>query len=106
MAKYLLQGTYTSAGVAGVLKDGGTGRRAVVEELVGNLGGSVEAFYFGLGDNDVFVIVDLPGNTDVAAASMAVNATGAVALKTVVLMTAEEVDEASKKTVNYRAPGT
>jgi len=37
--------------------------------------------------------------------SLAVNASGAVNLKTTVLITPEEMDAATKKAVNYRAPG-
>jgi hypothetical protein len=36
---------------------------------------------------------------------MGVAATGAVRIKTTVLMTPEEIDQAAKKTVSYRAPG-
>jgi hypothetical protein len=36
---------------------------------------------------------------------MAVNASGAVSAKIVVLLTPEEMDEASNKSVSYRAPG-
>ena len=39
------------------------------------------------------------------AASLAINASGAVNLKTTVLITPEEVDEAVKKSVPYRPPG-
>jgi uncharacterized protein with GYD domain len=63
------------------------------------------AFYYALGDDDVFVIVDLPDNTTAAAISLAVNAIGAVQIKTVPLLTAEEVDEAAKKSIDYRPPG-
>jgi uncharacterized protein with GYD domain len=69
------------------------------------LGGKVEAFYYALGDDDVYVIADLPDNTTAAAISLAVNAIGAVQLKTVPLLTPEEVDEAAKKSVAYRPPG-
>jgi hypothetical protein len=40
-----------------------------------------------------------------SALSLAVNASGIVTLKTTVLLTAEEMDQAAKKTVNYRPPG-
>ena len=33
MAKYLFHGSYTQAGIQGVLKDGGTGRRKAVDAL-------------------------------------------------------------------------
>lgn len=46
MAKFLWKASYTSDGVKGVLKEGGTGRRAAVEKVVEGLGGKVEGFYF------------------------------------------------------------
>ena len=73
--------------------------------MVRGLGGEIEAFYFALGDSDVYAIIDVPDTLSGAALSLAVNASGAVRLSTVMLMTAEEVDSASKKTVSYRAPG-
>ena len=36
---------------------------------------------------------------------VAINASGAVVTKTVVLLTPEEIDQATKKSVKYRAPG-
>jgi uncharacterized protein with GYD domain len=105
MAKFLWKASYSSDGLKGLLKEGGTGRRAAIEQLTEALGGKVEAFYYALGDDDVVVIVDLPDNTTAAAISLAVNSTGSVELKTVPLLTVEEVDEAAKKSVDYRAPG-
>ena len=40
-----------------------------------------------------------------AALGIATSATGLVRTRTTALMTAEEVDRALEKTVNYRAPG-
>jgi hypothetical protein len=37
--------------------------------------------------------------------SLVVNASGAVQLKTTVLLTPEEMDAAAKKSVSYQAPG-
>jgi len=105
MPKYLVQASYTQEGTKGLLKEGGTKRRAAVEQLVTQLGGKVEGFYFGFGDADAVVIVDVPDNLTAVALSLAVNASGAVTLKTVPLLTPEEVDQATKKTVSYRAPG-
>lgn len=105
MPKYMIQASYTAAGTKGVLKEGGTKRRATVEANVKAAGGTVEAFYFAFGETDAFVIVDLPDNTSAAALSMAVNASGVVTLKTLALLTPEEVDRAAKKSVKYRAPG-
>ena len=105
MPKYLIQGSYTANGVKGVMKEGGSSRHAAAKALIESMGGTLEALYFGFGDADVYAILDAPDNVSAAAASMAVNASGAISLKTVVLMTAEEMDEASKKGTSYRAPG-
>jgi len=99
MPKYLGQGSYTADGAKGLLKDGGSKRRAAVEEMAKSYGGKVEAFYYALGDSDVFVIIDGPDNVTAVAASLAVNAVGAVRLKTTPLLTAEEMDQAAKKGV-------
>ena len=105
MAKYLWQASYTAEGVKGVLKEGGSGRRDAIEKLVADLGGTLDAFYFAFGEDDVYVIADLPDNTTAAAISLAVGATGAVRIKTSVLLTPDEVDRAAHTTVGYRAPG-
>jgi uncharacterized protein with GYD domain len=87
------------------MKEGGSSRRKKVEETVKELQGKLEAFYYAFGTPDVFLIVDMPDMVTAAALSLAVNQSGAVHLKTHVLMTPEEMDQASKKSVNYRAPG-
>ena len=105
MPKYLVQASYTPEGAKGLLKDGGTKRRAAVEEMAFGLGGSLEAFYYAFGDADVCVIVNAPDNVTAAAVSLAVNASGAVNLKTTPLLTPEDIDQATKKSVSYRPPG-
>jgi uncharacterized protein with GYD domain len=105
MAKYLFQASYLDEGIKGLLAEGATSRVNHVKQLITGMGGSVEAFYFSFGDDDVVAIGDFPDNETAAAFSFAVNASGAVKIKTTVLMTPEEVDEAAKKTVNYRPPG-
>lgn len=105
MPKYLFEASYTLEGAKGLIKDGGSKRRAAVEALAKGLGGRVEAFYFAYGDADAFVIVDLPDSASATAVSLTVAASGAVRVKTIVLITPEEVDQAVKKTINYRAPG-
>jgi uncharacterized protein with GYD domain len=47
----------------------------------------------------------MPDNVSSVAFSMMINASGAVNAKTIVLLTPEEVDQATKKTVDYRPPG-
>ena len=105
MAKYLVRASYTSDGVRAVLKEGGNSRRDAVKALIGGLGGSLEAFYFAFGDEDVYAIIDLPDNASAAAASLAVSATGATRCQVTVLLTPDEIDAAAKKPTSYRAPG-
>jgi uncharacterized protein with GYD domain len=105
MAKYLLTASYTAEGAKGLQKEGGTKRRHAAEQAIASAGGKLEAFYFSFGENDAFVIVDAPDHATVAAASVAINASGAVRSKTVVLLTPEEIDQAIKKGTTYRAPG-
>ncbi len=105
MAKYLANFKYTTEGLKGVFKEGGTGRRKATEQLAQSLGGKLEAYYFSFGYQDGFAVLDFPDNVSAAAASLAVNASGAVAVSITVLMTPEEVDQAVKRNTSYRAPG-
>jgi uncharacterized protein with GYD domain len=105
MPRYLWQVNYTSSGAAGLLKEGGTSRRAVVDKLVAGVGGKVEAFYYSFGEDDAYIIVELPDDAAAAAISLTVAAAGGARVKTVTLLTPEQVDEAVKKSVQYRAPG-
>ena len=105
MAKYLFQVSYTAEGLKGVMKEGGSSRAEMVKRLTQGLGGQIEAFYFAFGKYDVYMIADMPSNVDVAAVAMTVGASGAASVTTVVLLTPEEVDAATKRTVAYRAPG-
>ena len=105
MAKYLIEASYTADGAKGLLKDGGTKRRQAAEQAIKSAGGKLEGFYFAFGENDAFVIVEAPDHATVAAVSLAISATGAVHTKTIVLLSPEEIDQAGKKSVTYRAPG-
>ena len=58
MPKFLWKASYSPEGVKGVLNEGGSSRRAVVEQMTSALGGSLEAFYYAFGDADVYVIAD------------------------------------------------
>jgi uncharacterized protein with GYD domain len=105
MAKYLIQGNYTAEGIKGVLKEGGTGRREAVSAALKGLGGKIESMYYAFGDTDVYVIIEAPDNVTAAALAMGVAATGTVGIKTTVLLSVEEVDQATKKTLSYRPAG-
>ena len=105
MPKYLMHASYTPDGLRGLLREGGSSRRAAVEATVTGLGGTLEAFYYAFGDADAYVLADLPDNASANALSIAINQSGMAHLKTTVLMTPVEVDQAVAKAVDYRAPG-
>lgn len=101
MPKYLIQANYVGDGVKGLLKEGGTSRRAATERAVKSLGGTLEGFYYAFGETDAYAIVDVPDNVSMAAIALTAGASGAVAVKTTVLLTPEEVDEAVKKAPSH-----
>ncbi len=105
MPKYLIQANYQGDAMKGLLKEGGSGRRRAVDELMASVGGKVESFYYAFGDTDAYVVVDVPDNVTAAAVALTVGASGAIKLKTTVLITPEEVDQAAKKSPSYRPPG-
>jgi len=105
MPKYLWQASYTTQGVQGLLKEGGSSRRDLVTKLVESAGGKVEAFYYTFGADDVIVIAELPDSASAAAISLTVGASGAVQIRTTPLLEPEEIDAATKVSVAYRPPG-
>lgn len=105
MPKYMIQASYTPEGTQGVMAKGGSSRRAAAEEAIKSVGGTLESFHFGFGDHDAYLIMDLPDNVSAASLSLAVNGAGFVRAKTIVLMTPEEMDQATKKKAKYRTPG-
>jgi uncharacterized protein with GYD domain len=105
MSKFLIEASLTATGIKGVQSEGGTARREAVTKAVESVGGRLDSFFFGFGDRDVYVIADFPDNESAAAMAIAVNSSGAVATRTVVLLTPEEVDRAVKRSVEYRPPG-
>lgn len=105
MPKYLFRASYTAAGAAGVLKEGGSARAKAVEALAKSVGGSVECMYWALGADDFFCICDMPDTAAAAALSLTVGASGAVKVTTAQLLTAAEVDDVVSRRVEYRPPG-
>jgi uncharacterized protein with GYD domain len=96
---------YTAEGGQGLLSQGGSARRTSVTEMVEKMGGKVETFDYAFGEDDVFVTAELPDNVTAAAIGLAVGATGLVTLRTVVLLTPEEIDAAAQKHPDYHGPG-
>jgi uncharacterized protein with GYD domain len=105
MPKYLLDVSYTLDGVRGVVAKGGSARKAAASAAAKSVGGKVDAFYFAFGGTDAVVICDLPDNEAAAALGLNVCAGGGARVKTTVLLTVDEIDNATSKNVKYTPPG-
>jgi uncharacterized protein with GYD domain len=105
MKKYLIKASYNANGVKGLIEDGGTQRKLVVQKMLAGLGGKMESFYYAFGEHDAYIISELPDDISAAAVGLRVNSTGLVSISTTVLLSPEDIDAASKKSINYRAPG-
>jgi uncharacterized protein with GYD domain len=105
MKKYLIKASYNANGVKGLIEDGGSKRKSEVQKMMAGLGGRLESFYFAFGEHDAYIIIELPDDVSAAAALLRVNASGLVSVSTTVLLSPEDIDAASKKSVSYRAPG-
>ena len=106
MAKYLLKVRYSPDGIGGVMKDGGTARRAAADDIAKSVGGSIESFYYAFGDDDAYAICDLPDNKAAATVAMTVTSSGRVSISTVPLLTVDDMDAIATGTkLSYRPPG-
>ena len=101
----MFHANYGPAGAQGLLKEGGTSRRAAVEKGAASLGGSVESFYYAFGHTDAYVVLDLPSHEAAASLALTVGASGVVSVTTTVLLEPELIDAASRLSPEYRAPG-
>ena len=106
MPRYLFIASYTGEGAKGVLAKGGTARRTAVEKALADVGGRLESFDFAFGGDDVYAIADIPDNTTAAALALAIGADGRTQIRTVVLISPEDVDAASQRSVAYSGPGS
>jgi uncharacterized protein with GYD domain len=102
--RYWWQASYTPAGIEGVLRDGCTKRRQVVQRLVESFGGRLELFDYALGNDDALIVAQLPDAVSAVAVAMVVNAGGSASIKTSVLVAPEEVDKAATKRADYTPP--
>jgi uncharacterized protein with GYD domain len=104
MPRFLIIGSYSSESAKTVLARGGTARRSAIEKMLTGLGGRLESFDFAFGDDDVYVLVDLPDTRSAAAVSLTLNGSGVARTRTVVLMSPEEMDDAAGIHPDYQPP--
>jgi uncharacterized protein with GYD domain len=105
MAKYLFRLQYTQAGLEGTIREGFAAREAFFRQRVISVGGRTEAAYWAAGEDDVFIIVDLPDLATATGLSLALARTGAFRVNTTALLTAEDMDNGVARSPSYRAPG-
>jgi len=105
MGKYLITGNYVGDGITGLMKDGGTKRRAAAAAAVESVGGSLESMYFAFGDTDIFAVCDIPDVASAAAISLLIGSSGSVEVSLTPLLTVEDLDAAAAKSPSYRPPG-
>ncbi|RKN49576.1 GYD domain-containing protein [Micromonospora endolithica] len=103
--KFLVTAKYTTEGIRGVGKEGGTVRAEVIRALIENAGGQVEALYFAFGEFDLYILCDLPDHVTAAAVGVGSRAAGGVDATVVTLLTPEEIDTAARTPVMYQPPG-
>lgn len=107
MSKYMIKASYSPEGIKGVLAKGGTARVEAIKKLAAGVDGSLESCYFAFGGDDLYAIVDAPSPEAMAAIAATVTSSGALSsYQTVVLLTADQVDAATKLTVDYAPPGS
>jgi uncharacterized protein with GYD domain len=105
MKKYLFYGSYTHEGFKGLMNEGGSARIGAAKQALQSVGGSLEAFYYSNGEQDFYIIVNLPDHVSSTAITLAGNASGTFRIRAVGLLTPEEMDEAVKIKVDFRPPG-
>ena len=104
MPHFLMIASYSSQGARAVMAGGGTARRSIFEHAVLDLQGRLESFHFALGPDDVYAVVELPDAAAAAALSLTISGGGVATVRTVVLLSAEELDRAATLHPHY-SPG-
>jgi uncharacterized protein with GYD domain len=81
MPRYLAVASYTAQGIRDLIKAGGAARRVAIANLLEGLGARLEAFYFAFGENDAYLILDVPQGRTAATISIALTASGAASIR-------------------------
>jgi uncharacterized protein with GYD domain len=88
-----------------LLAEGGSARIEAARRALASAGGSLEAFYFSCDEEDFYIIVNLPDHVSASAVTLAGNLSGTFSIRATELLTPQEMDEAVKKSVDFRPPG-
>lgn len=107
MPKFMVKARYNAEGLKGLKKDKASGREKAVAAACAKIGGKLDALYYALGEEDAYVILDLPSHVAAAQIAIAVGGSGMFSsVTTVPLLTIAEADEALGADHSaYRPPG-
>jgi len=105
--KFLFLGKYSSAGLAGFLKNPEDNRRAAISAMVEKSGGAFIDLQFLRGKYDIAVVAEMPSFADAAAVKVLVAASGSLDdMEMLEYIDMHDIaGRASKITGAYRAPG-
>ena len=92
MSKFLIQGNYVGAGIAGLRAEGGAKRLAAATAAIESVGGTLDCLYYAFGDTDIFGIVDVPDDSTAVNASLLINSSGAVQVTLTPLLDPSVID--------------
>ena len=103
--KAYIMGNYTEKAFQGFLKDPGTDRKAVVEQLTKAMGGTMHSMDIVRGSYDFLLVAELSSFDDFAAIKLVVEGSGAV--KNLTILEAIDFSKATAKAGKngYKAPG-
>ncbi len=105
MPRYMFIVNYSPQGAKALMASGGTARRTAVEKTVAGLGGKIESFDFAFGADDAYTLMDLPDERAAAALALTVSGSGVARVRTIVLLTPEDLDAVSRIQPDYSPPG-
>jgi len=105
MPRYLFIVNYSPDGAKALLSAGGSARRTAVEKSVSAMGGRLETFDFAFGADDAYTVIELPDDKTAAALALTVSGSGLTRVRTVVLLSPEDIDAAAQLRPEYSPPG-
>ena len=105
MPRFMFIVNYSPQGAKALMASGGTARRTAVEKAVAGLDGKIESFDFAFGADDAYTLIDLPDGRAAAALALTVSGSGVARVRTVVLMTPEDLDAVAHLRPDYNPPG-
>lgn len=108
MVTYLVLGTYTAQGRAGLVEEGGTARFDETKRLFEDqLGGRVIYYSFLQGRYDFILLVELADDLTFLAPVLLATAGGAITIDTCRVVSPAELDEIAEKarSIKFRSAG-